>query len=64
MPPDGRGFVSRRAFYALIAVLLLIDISVMHADRGTEWLEDAFTALLTLGAIVAIIMAWRAGRAT
>jgi hypothetical protein len=63
--PDSRSsFVSRRAFYATIAVLLLIDISVMHADRGSELLEDTFTILLTLGVVVAIALAWRAGRAT
>lgn len=63
-PSDPRSsFVSRRAFYVTIAVLLLIDISVLHADRGSEWMEDVFTALLTLAAIVAIALAWRTGRA-
>ena len=57
-------FVSRRALYAVIAVLLLIDISVLHADRGSELLEDTFTVLLTLAAIVAIALAWREGRRT
>jgi hypothetical protein len=56
--------MSRRALYLAIAVLLLIDISVLHADRGSETVEDIFTAFLTLAAIVAIAMAWRAGRPT
>jgi len=64
-PPDSRPrFVSRREFYAIIAVMLLIDISVMHAERGSELLEDIFTILLTLGVVVATALAWRAGRAT
>ena len=63
-PGPGSHGVSRRSFYGAIAVLLLIDISVLHADRGSELLEDAFTVLLTLAAIVAIILAWRTGRAT
>lgn len=54
--------VSRRTLYAIIALLLLIDISVLHADRGAEWVEDAFTAVLTLGVIVALALAWRARR--
>lgn len=63
--PDPRSsFVSRRVFYATIAVLLLIDISVLHAERGSELVEDIFTAVLTLAAIVSIALAWRAGRAT
>lgn len=63
--PDPRSsFVTRRVFYVTIAVLLLIDISVLHADRGSELLEDVFTALLSLAAIVAIALAWRAGRTT
>ena len=57
-------FVSRREFYAIIAVMLLIDISVLHTDRGSELLEDLFTAVLTLGVVVAIALAWRAGRPT
>lgn len=56
------GPVSRRALYWIIAVLLLIDISVLHADRGAEWVEDAFSALLTLGILVLVALAWRAGR--
>ena len=64
-PPDPpSSFVSRRAFYATIAALLLIDISVLHAERGSETLEDVFTAFLALAAIVAIALAWRSGRAT
>ena len=56
--------VSRREFYAVIAVMLLIDISVLHADRGSELVEDLFTAVLTIGVLVAIALAWRSGRAT
>lgn len=56
--------VGRRELYLIIAVLLLIDISVLHTGRGSEWLEDVLSTLLTLGAIVAIAIAWRAGRAT
>ena len=55
-------FVSRREFYVVIAALLLTDISVLHAPRGSDAVEDGLTLLLTLATLVSVAIAWRSGR--
>jgi hypothetical protein len=61
MHRPGPTFVSRREFYLMIAALLLMDISVLHAPRGSDAVEDGLTLLLTLAVLAAAGIAWRAG---